>query len=114
VIVDDSDEFLAAARAMLEREGVTVLGVASTSAEALRQVDALRPDVVLVDIVLGAESGLELVARIGSRGPLTVLISTHAQADFAELVAASPAVGFVAKAELSGDAIRAVLADAPA
>ena len=110
VIVDDSQEFLAASRAMLEREGVTVLGVASTSAEALERVQALQPELVLVDIDLGAENGLDLTERLASLGKWrVVLMSVHAQADFAELVEASPAIGFVAKSELSAGAIRALL-----
>lgn len=116
VIVDDNEEFLAAARAMLEREGISVVGVASTSAAAARQVEALHPDLVLVDIDLGEESGFDLVERLAEEAsggrPRTVLTSTHAHADFADLIEASPAVGFVAKAELSIAAIRAALGDA--
>jgi hypothetical protein len=40
-----------------------------------------------------------------------ILISTHAEEQFAELIAASPAVGFLAKADLSADAIMALLSD---
>ena len=61
LIVDDSDAFLKAASVLLQREGVTVLGTASNSAEALRLAGALRPDVILVDIGLGEESGFDLV-----------------------------------------------------
>ena len=97
LIVDDSPPFLAAARGLLERQGVTVVGVASTSAEALRQVAELRPDVVLLDIDLGKESGLELARRLrrdgGPASPAVILISTHLQDDYAELIADSPAVG---------------------
>jgi DNA-binding NarL/FixJ family response regulator len=68
LIVDDSLPFLEAARAVLGREGITVVGVASTSAEAVRLVEELRPDVTLVDIDLGTDSGFDLarqLARIG-------------------------------------------------
>ena len=58
LLVDDNEAFLEAASLLLEREGVTVVGVASTIAEALRQARVLRPDVILVDIGLGNESGL--------------------------------------------------------
>jgi DNA-binding NarL/FixJ family response regulator len=61
LLVDDSDAFLQAASVLLQREGVTVLGTASNSAEALRLAGALRPDVILVDIGLGEESGFDLV-----------------------------------------------------
>ena len=111
LIVDDSSRFLAAARGLLERQGMTVVGVASTGAEALQRVRQLRPDVTLVDIDLGGESGLELARRLRDQdGPVPViLISTHAEQDYAELIAASPAVGFLPKTALSADAIRELL-----
>src|SRR4029079_4666577 len=64
LIVDDNLGFLEAARKLLEREGLSIAGVASTSAEALREAELLRPDVVLVDVSLGEESGLELARRL--------------------------------------------------
>jgi DNA-binding NarL/FixJ family response regulator len=112
LIVDDSPRFLDAARALLERQGITVVGVASNSAEALAQAEELRPDVTLLDIDLGGESGLELARRLhGQAGPAPViLISTHAEQDYEELIAASPAVGFLPKTALSATAIRDLLA----
>ena len=88
------------------------MGVASTSAEALRRVEELRPDVTLLDIDLGGESGLELARRLHGRvgPPPVILISTHAEQDYAELIAASPAIGFLSKTALSADAIRDLLA----
>ena len=112
LIVDDNESFLDAARALLEREGMIVAGVASTSAEALSRIEAVRPDVVLVDIFLGEESGLELARRLDEDdvGEATViLISTHREADLADLIAASPAAGFIPKAELSAMAIRRIV-----
>jgi len=114
LIVDDSPRFLDAARGLLEREGITVVGVASTSAEALQRAERLRPDVTLVDIDLGGESGFALARRLQQETSLAasrvILISTHAEDDFADLIAASPAVGFLSKAALSGSAIRDLLA----
>ena len=110
LIVDDNKDFLQAASVLLEREGMSVAGVASTGADALRQVESLRPEVVLVDVFLGDESGLELAKRLDREGNATViLISTHAEADIAELIAGSPAAGFLPKSELSADAIRHLL-----
>ena len=113
LIVDDNRPFLDAARVLLEREGLSVVGVASTSAEALRQAEALRPNVILVDISLGQESGFDLARRLvdgGQNSDATViLISTHDEADFADLIAASPAAGFLPKAELSAIAIRRIV-----
>jgi DNA-binding NarL/FixJ family response regulator len=114
LIVDDSPRFLDAARGLLERQGITVVGVASNSAEALQRAGELRPDVTLLDIDLGGESGLELARRLygqaGPDGAPVILISTHAEQDYAELIAASPAIGFLPKTALSGDAIRDLLA----
>ena len=116
LIVDDSDAFLATARAVLERDGVTVVGVASSTAQALRQIQALRPDIVLVDIGLGEESGFDLARLVRDGhggGPDVILISAHAEADYAELIAASPAAGFLAKPELSARAIDRILGHTP-
>jgi DNA-binding NarL/FixJ family response regulator len=80
-----------------------LVGVASNIAEALRQARALRPDLILVDIGLGSESGFTL-ARLLARddpGADVILISTGAEADYVELIAESPATGFLAKSELS-------------
>jgi CheY-like chemotaxis protein len=105
-IVDDSVEFLDVARSLLEREGVAVVGVAATASDALGRIGELRPEVVLVDVVLGADSGFEVARRIAKAAPTRViLISTHAEDDFAELIAESPAAGFISKSELSAHAI---------
>jgi CheY-like chemotaxis protein len=110
LIVDDSADFVDAARGLLESEGCSVVGAASTGAEALRLLKELRPDVTLVDINLGGESGFEVaeqLSRIEASTPLPViLISTHAAEDFADMIETSPAVGFLSKSALTGAAIR--------
>jgi DNA-binding NarL/FixJ family response regulator len=109
LIVDDNSAFLEAAASLLEREGLAVVGVASCSAEALRRTEELHPDVVLVDIVLGRESGFELALRLAKTDSSpcpVILISTHAEADFADLIAESRVAGFLPKSELSASAIR--------
>jgi DNA-binding NarL/FixJ family response regulator len=108
LIVDDNEQFLAAARSKLEADGLEVVGTASSGAEAVEQATALRPDIVLVDISLGDESGFELVGSLidGSESrPHVVLISTRDEEDFTELIAASRAVGFVSKRDLSAGRI---------
>jgi DNA-binding NarL/FixJ family response regulator len=110
LIVDDSPRFLDAARGLLEREGVAVVGVASSGAEALQRVADLRPDVTLVDIDLGGQSGFEVVRRLNREAnTCAILISTHAEEDYADLIAASPALGFLPKTTLSAGAIHALL-----
>jgi CheY-like chemotaxis protein len=113
LIVDDNPRFLDAARGLLEREGVAVVGTASTSVDAVRRVDELRPDLALVDIDLGGESGFDVARQLHGKGrerpPKIILISTHAEQDYADLIAASPAVGFLDKTALSARAIRDLL-----
>jgi DNA-binding NarL/FixJ family response regulator len=113
LIVDDNRLFLEAARDRLEQGGLRVIGVAATSAEALRGAEELRPEVVLVDVILGSESGFELARRLAAQhrdgGPAVILISTYSAADFAGPIAESPAAGFLPKQELSADAIRRII-----
>jgi DNA-binding NarL/FixJ family response regulator len=110
LIVDDSQRFAEAARALLERQGLQVVGIASNAADALRLTQQLRPDVTLLDIDLGDESGFE-VARQLQRDTLSPVIftSTHAEQDYRDLVSASTALGFLPKATLSAAAIHLLL-----
>jgi DNA-binding NarL/FixJ family response regulator len=96
--------------------GVRVVGLASTSAEALRQSAELHPEVILIDITLAGESGFDLAWRLAERrrgAAGMILISTHPQADFADLIDESPAAGFLSKSELSADAIRQIAGGMP-
>jgi len=112
LIVDDNGGFRDAARSLLEREEIEVVGVASNSAEARSRVAELHPEVVLVDVALGAESGFELARALArERGPQLILISTLPEVDLVDLIAASPAVGFIAKSELSARAVRDLVAN---
>jgi DNA-binding NarL/FixJ family response regulator len=113
LIVDDNLSFLEASRNLLVGQGVCVIGVAATASDGLRQAAELTPDVVLVDIDLGRESGFDLAREIAGqaavRTPGVILISTHVEEDYIDLVAESPALGFVAKENLSKQAIETVL-----
>ncbi|HEX6524752.1 MAG TPA: response regulator [Streptosporangiaceae bacterium] len=113
LIVDDNAAFIEMASIVLEREGVMVAGTASSIADALRKVDELRPDVVLVDIMLGDENGLDLASRLagnGMGGMAVIMTSTWAGPDYVDLIAGSPAAGFLPKTELSAAGIRKILA----
>ncbi|WP_199256694.1 response regulator [Mycolicibacterium mengxianglii] len=109
LIVDDSAAFRTAASNMLRRAGIDVVAMVSTSAEALTCTHDLHPDVILVDIDLGPESGFdvaEALHRAGPPAPSVILISTHSEQDFADLIADSPALGFLPKFALSPESIR--------
>ena len=109
LIVDDNVHFLNAARGLLDGDEMSVVGVATTSAEGLRLAAELRPDVTLVDIDLGEESGFDVARRLKeasfSSAQQVILTSAYPEEDFAELIKGSPAIAFVPKSELSASAI---------
>jgi DNA-binding NarL/FixJ family response regulator len=107
LIVDDNAGFLAAAGLLLAREGMDVVGFASTGDGAVGSAEELRPDVSLVDIDLGDESGFDVARRLkelADAAPV-ILISGDAEWALVDLVATSGALGFVAKDKLSASAI---------
>ena len=113
LIVDDHPSFRLTARALLEAEGFEVVGEAADGASALEAAAELRPDVVLLDVQLPDLDGFEVATRLRSRNgdsPEVVLTSSRDGSDFGTLVARSGARGFVPKAELSGEALAALLA----
>jgi DNA-binding NarL/FixJ family response regulator len=113
VIVDDDTIFLDVARALLEREGMTVAGLAGNCAEAVERARALRPDVMLIDIRLSEESGFDAARQLAAEGQAAlIMISTYREVDYADLIAESPAIGFLNKTDLSAAAIRRLLAAA--
>jgi DNA-binding NarL/FixJ family response regulator len=119
LIVDDDDAFREEMGALLAEQGVSVVGGAASGADALTRIAESQPDVVLVDIDLRGESGLALTRMLGERAngaspPPMILISTHDEREYADLIEASPAVGFLAKTELSAAAIQRMLAEADA
>ena len=115
VLVDDDDAFLCSARALLEQQGVSVVGVARSCAEAVDRTQAMRPEVVLIDIRLGEESGFEVARQLVGNGQAAalIMISTHARADYADLIAENPVAGFVAKTDLSAAAIHHIIGGRP-
>src|SRR3954469_15259513 len=116
LIVDDNPGFRQEMGGLLEEQGLDVVGGAASAAEALQQIAELRPDVALVDIDLGRDNGLTLATRLsetpGPAVPHVIMISTHDEGAFAELIERSSALGFLSKTELSGSAIRRMLGSA--
>jgi DNA-binding NarL/FixJ family response regulator len=107
VIVDDSERFRTSARRLLSAQGIAVVATAADSRQALRAVEEQEPDVVLVDVGLGAESGFDLAPRI--RHGAVIMVSSLAREDLAELLQRSPAIGYLPKDQLSGCAITYLL-----
>lgn len=111
LIVDDHADFRRSARALLEAEGFHVVGEAADGREAIRAVDFIRPDVVLLDIQLPGPDGLTVAEQIGARAdpPMVVLISSRDATSFGPRLRQSPARGFIPKGALSGEALAVLL-----
>jgi DNA-binding NarL/FixJ family response regulator len=116
LIVDDHAPFRVLARMLLAADGFEVVGEAGDGAEALRLTERLRPDVVLLDVQMpgcersgGDGFGVAEVLAAASPAPVVVLTSSRSRVDYGRRVADSVARGFIAKAELSGAALRTVL-----
>ncbi len=111
LIVDDSPTFRSAARLLLESEGYEVLGEAGDGKTAVACASRLKPELVLLDVKLPDTDGFDVAGRLSRRddGPGVILVSSHDLSDFGSLVEQSGARGFVAKSDLSGPAIAALL-----
>ncbi|MBV8999461.1 MAG: response regulator [Solirubrobacterales bacterium] len=109
LIVDDHAEFRRSARAMLEAQGFEVVGEAIDGASALIGAARLHPRLVLLDVQLPDLDGFEVAARLAdsSDPPAVILTSTRAASSYRRRLATSPVLGFIAKAELSGEAVAA-------
>jgi DNA-binding NarL/FixJ family response regulator len=112
LIVDDHPSFRASARAVLEAEGFEVIGEAEDGASAEAAIERLRPDVVLLDVQLPDIDGFEVCEECKHRngsGPKVVLVSSRDASDYGDLISRSGALGFIPKAELSGEALAALV-----
>ncbi len=111
LIVDDHEGFRASARALLEAEGFEVVGEAVDGGEAIEAVAVLQPDVVLLDIQLPGLDGLAVAEQLaaGHDPPAVVLTSSRLAATFGHRLGQSSARGFIAKSELSGATLLALV-----
>ena len=111
LIVDDNAGYLSEARALLQRQGMRVVGIASTGGDALAIAASEGLDVALVDVDLGTESGLDVARALAMSDEAVpvILISAYSEKDLRELLDDSPAVGFLEKSILSRAAIDGLL-----
>lgn len=115
LLVDDHPIVRRGLRELVAQEpDLEVCGEAEDAAEALRQLEATRPDVVIVDLTLKAGHGLELIQQIHARDArIKILVSSmHDESLFAERTLRAGALGYINKQESPDkiiDAIRRVL-----
>jgi len=111
LVVDDHASFRSFARRLLQAAGFAVVDEAVDGASALATVQELRPDVVLLDVLLPDTTGFEVAELLAADpdGPVVVLTSSRSAADFGSSLARSSACGFIAKRDLSGAAFAALV-----
>jgi DNA-binding NarL/FixJ family response regulator len=111
LIVDDHEAFRESAAALLEAEGFDVVGAAADGNDAVAQARRLRPEVVLLDIQLPGLDGIAVAERMSAlpNPPHVVLISSRRASAYGPRLGAAPALGFITKQELSGEALAALV-----
>jgi DNA-binding NarL/FixJ family response regulator len=114
LIVDDHPTFRSFARDLLASEGFEVIGEAGDGASAVEAATSLRPALVLLDVQLPDMSGFEVVERLRENdvASAVVLTSSRDASTYGDQVDSCGAIGFLPKAELSGQAVRALLQEA--
>jgi DNA-binding NarL/FixJ family response regulator len=115
LLVDDHAAFRAHARVLLEAAGFVVVGEAANGEEALEAVSQLRPDIVLLDVVLPDLDGFAVCERLaGSEpGPTVVLTSSRIESSYRHRLRQSAACGFLPKSQLTGAALAALVGSSP-
>ena len=113
LIVDDHPDFRRAARELLSSPDFVVVGEATGAADAVRQVSALRPEVVLLDIRLPDGDGFAVAALLAGldAGPAVVLTSSHDAEVFHDRLASAPVRGFLPKVDISVDRLVELLGE---
>lgn len=111
LIVDDHEDFRRSAAALLTAEGFDVVGSAADAEGALKAVARLRPEVVLLDIQLPGSNGFAIAEQLAQAAdpPQVVLISSRDASSYGGRLAGAPALGFLAKRELSGASLAALV-----
>jgi CheY-like chemotaxis protein len=111
LVVDDHPSFRRFASRLLQAAGFSVVDEAGDGASALDAVRRLRPDVVLLDVLLPDTTGFEVAEQLSAdpEGPVVVLTSSRSADDFGCSVARSSARGFIAKKDLTASAVAAVV-----
>ena len=93
---------------LLEAEGFDVVGEANDGLSALRAVEELRPDVVLLDVQLPDIDGREVAVRLSANGSAPAIVLTSSR-DLEDIGVLTGVRGFIPKSELSGAALEALL-----
>jgi DNA-binding NarL/FixJ family response regulator len=107
MIIDDHEISRAACRALLRTEGIDVVADLRASDDVLAAAGALHPDVAIIDVTPGIDTGFAIGRRLRAlpAPPIVVFTSSTDRAQFGNLV---NACRFLAKADISATAIAAI------
>jgi DNA-binding NarL/FixJ family response regulator len=110
LIVDDHPSFRRFATRLLERAGFCVVGEAEDGASALAAARRVRPELVLLDVLLPDMSGFAVAGALAddSYRPRVVLVSSRSASELGPALEGSPVAGFLTKSELTAEAFAAV------
>jgi CheY-like chemotaxis protein len=113
LVVDDHQSFRRAAASVVEAvDGFVLAGAVATGEESLAAAEALRPDLVLMDVNLPGMDGLEATRRLRAfpRPPVVVLLSTYEEDEFGARARECGAAAYVAKSAFGTERLAAVWA----
>jgi len=115
LIVDDHPSFRRFARKLLQAGGFDVVGEAENGSSAVREARRLRPELVLLDVLLPDTSGFAVAKVLAAEPacPQVVLVSRRSASELGPALDDAPARGFVTKSELTAAAVTALVEGAP-
>jgi two-component system response regulator NreC len=111
MLADDHPVVRRGMQALLERErDFSIVGVAADGPEAVRLTERLKPDVLVLDLMMPGLSGLEALRILRERSPRTriVILSMHSSNAFVAQALQNGAIGYVLKGCPEEDLVRAV------
>jgi DNA-binding NarL/FixJ family response regulator len=111
VVVDDHDVVRQGVRLIVKGNPEwDVVGEATDGVDALEKIEALKPDLVILDISMPRKGGLDVIRELGEKGirPKILVLTMHESKDLAERVHDSGAAGFVVKTSAARDLIPAM------
>ena len=110
VLADDHILVRQGLRSLLEREGHQVIGEAADGLEAVKQVEALKPDVVIMDVSMPNLNGIDAAREISASVPTTrtILLTQHEEDVYVSGALEAGVRGYVLKNQVAGDLLTAV------
>ena len=111
ILADDHPVVRRGMQALLERErDFSIVGVAGDGLETVRLAEQLKPDVLVLDLMMPGLSGLEALRIVRERSPRTriVILSMHSSSAFIAQALQNGAIGYVLKGSTEENLVRAV------